>query len=119
MKRNILLILISIQYHEKLNAFILEIERYFNNIEEHRIWYKYTWGTLLWMAYIDYDDEAAKLIDDELEFLIGQVVVALEYEQQVFEGEISLEEVPNSLRYQVDRFAESRGDDGLLDFDFS
>ena len=73
-------------------------------------------GTLWGLLFLNGQYDEADRLDIEMGKIAEEMLVVFEYERQFYEGEISLDDVSERFRYQVERLTESRREDGSFCF---
>ena len=111
--------IINSVYDAKLEIIIPEVISAYEEIEEERFWARYILGSHIWALLYDYDDVAAERMDYELELLLENILIVLDYEREINEGIISFEDVPQEYRYEVKRLIERRHEGGSLTPEFT
>ncbi|MDR2589998.1 MAG: hypothetical protein LBC71_03300 [Oscillospiraceae bacterium] len=102
-------------YMEKLEIIIPEMIRAYREIDEERIHVKLMWGMLLWSPLMLYDESEADRLDVETDVLAGEMIIVFNYERQIWEDEITINDVPEKYRYSVERMIVARQEDGSFD----
>jgi len=108
-------------YREKLEIIIPEMIRAYEEIAEEKFWVRHMLASRIWgLLLIDEQYDALEWFGREIdEFLVESMLVAFDYEQRIFEGEITLDDVSERYKYQVGRLIEGRREEGGFDLDFS
>ncbi|MDR2598898.1 MAG: hypothetical protein LBC73_01315 [Oscillospiraceae bacterium] len=102
-------------YMAKLEIIIPKMIRAYREIDEERIHVKLMWGMLLWAPLMLYDESEADRLDIEADVLAGEMIIVFNYERQIWEGEITIDDVPEKYRYSAERMIVARQEDGSFD----
>jgi len=109
------LFLLSDDYIDKLGIILPEMIRAFDEIDEERFDARRWWGTHIWNMMVRHDRIEAEKWDEKLEDIVQELLIAFDYEKQIHEGELTLDDVPQRYRLQVERLIDGRHDDGSFD----
>jgi len=112
----ILLFLANNDYYDKLAIIVPEMLYAYNEMEEWRITARINLGSVLWQLLTRYQNHVIpEWLDIELDYLMEDLLTAFDFENQIREGYIIIDDVPERYVYEVNRLIEARQEDGSFD----
>ena len=116
----ILLFLANNDYYDKLAIIVPEMLYAYNEMEEWRITARINLGSVLWQLLTRYQNHVIpEWLDIELDYLMEDLLTAFDFENQIREGYIIIDDVPERYVYEVNRLIETRQENGGFDMPIS
>jgi len=113
------LFILNPPYREKLGIIIPEMVKAYEELIEERFFIRYMLASTIWgLLFLNNQHDEADRFNSEVDKIGEGLLIAFDYEKRMFEGEITLDDVSERYRYQVERLIEGRRENGGFDMNF-